>query len=192
MTNYAAFLRGINVGGHRPVPMQKLKKAFESLQFKNVQTLLASGNVMFEAPPIDTIALEQKIEAKLMKTFGQEISVIIRTMKELQYLNKMEPFKEISVTPQTRLYVTFFSEKPRNNLKIPYTSPDKSFKILHVSGREACSVLILSPTSGTIDLMKVLEKEFGRRITTRNWNTLDRILAKNKTARKHQGLPIMK
>jgi uncharacterized protein (DUF1697 family) len=176
MTNYAAFLRGINVGGHKPVPMQKLKKAFESLEFKNVQTLLASGNVVFEAPPIDTIALEQKVEQKLKKAFGHEIGVLIRTMEELQLLSNSQPFKKIDVTPQTRLYVTFFSEKPRSGLKIPFTSPDKSFKILHVSGREVCSVLTLSPDSGTLDLMKVLEKEFGRKITTRNWNTVIRVL----------------
>ncbi|MCX6121729.1 MAG: DUF1697 domain-containing protein [Ignavibacteriales bacterium] len=177
MTKYAAFLRGINVGGHKPVPMQKLKKALESLHFKNVQTLLASGNVVFEAPPIDTIALEQKLEAKLQKTFGMKIGVLIRTMEELQSLNESQPFKGIDVTPETRLYVTFFSEKPKNRLKIPYTSPDKSYKILYISGREVCSVLILSSNSQTTDLMKVLEKEFGRKVTTRNWNTIVRVLA---------------
>ena len=176
MINYAAFLRGINVGGRKPVPMQKLKKALESLQFKNVQTLLASGNVVFEAPPLDTIALEQKIEETLKKTFGQEIGVFIRTLKELQHLSDSQPFKGINVTPQTRLYVTFFSEKPKRSLKIPFISPDKSFNILHVSGREVCSVLTLSPNSGTLDLMKVLEKEFGRKVTTRNWNTVIRVL----------------
>ena len=176
MTKYAAFLRGINVGGHKPVPMEKLKKAFESLRFKNVQTLLASGNVLFEAPQIDTIALEQKIEENLKKTFGQEIGVLIRTMEELQHLNVSQPFKGIDVTPQTRLYLTLFSGKPKNSLKIPYTSPDKSFKILRVSGREVCSVLILSPNSRTIDLMNILEKEFGQKVTTRNWNTIIRIL----------------
>ncbi len=176
MIKYAAFLRGINVGGNKPVSMQKLKKTFDSMQFKDVQTLLASGNVLFEAPPIDAIALEQKIEEKLKETFGQDISVLIRTMEELEHLSNSRPFKGIDVTPKTRLYITFFSDKPKGSLKIPFTSPDKSYTILRVSGREVCSVLILSSNSRTVDLMKVLEKEFGGRITTRNWNTIVRLL----------------
>jgi len=174
--SYAAFLRGINVGGHKTVPMEKLKKAFEALRFKNVQTLLASGNVVFETQALSTAALEQMIEEKLKKIFGHEIGVLVRTIEELQDLSESQPFKGIDVTPQTRLYVTFLSEKSKSNLKIPYASPDKSFRILHTSTREVCSVLTLTPNSRTIDLMNVLEKEFVRTVSTRNWNTVVRVL----------------
>jgi uncharacterized protein (DUF1697 family) len=61
MTKYAAFLRGINVGGYKLIPMEKLKKAFESLRFKNVRTLLSSGNVVFEAQSTNIVSLEQTI-----------------------------------------------------------------------------------------------------------------------------------
>lgn len=176
MGNYAAFLRGINVGGHHPVPMQGLKKVFESLRFKNVRTLLASGNVVFEAVPRNTTTLEKKIEEKLKKTYGHEIGVIIRRIDELQQLSTLQPFKGIDVTPQTRLYITFLSEKNKSSLKIPYTSPDKCFKILRASESEVCSVVMLTPNSRTIDVMNILEKEFGRNVTTRNWNTIVRIL----------------
>jgi uncharacterized protein (DUF1697 family) len=176
MVKYAAFLRGINVGGQKPVPMKKLKEAFDAMELKSVQTLLASGNVVFEAPPIDTIALEHRIEEKMKETFGQEIGVFIRTMEELEHVSNSKPFKGIDVTPETRLNITFFSKKPKSSLKIPFTSPDKSFKILRISGREVCSVLVLSANSRTGDLMKVLEKEFGRKVTTRNWNTIVRVL----------------
>jgi len=176
MIKYAAFLRGINVGGHKPVAMEKLKKAFESLRFKNVRTLLASGNVVFETQSLSTAFLEQKIEENFKKTFGHEIGVLVRTMEELQRLNESQPFKGIDITPKTRLYVTFLSEKAKSSLKIPYTSPDKSFRILRASTREVCSVLILSPTSRSVDVMNILEKEFGHKITTRNWNTIIRVL----------------
>lgn len=115
MTKYVAFLRGINVGGHKPVKMEELKKTFES--FKNIKV----------------------------------------------------------VTPQTKFYITFLSEKLRA-LKIPYESIRKEIKIVHVSASEVCSVLTLSPNQGTTDLMRVLEKEFGRKVTTRNWNTVAKIL----------------
>ncbi|MGY8913954.1 MAG: DUF1697 domain-containing protein, partial [Flavobacteriales bacterium] len=47
---YIAFLRGINVGGHHKVPMAVLKTEFEKLGFKNIVTLLNSGNILFEGP----------------------------------------------------------------------------------------------------------------------------------------------
>ena len=176
MTHYVAFLRGINVGGHKPVPMEKLKNIFESLRFKNVRTLLASGNVMFDATSTSTVTLEKKIEDSLKKTFGHEIGAIVRTIEELHRLNKSQPFTGIDITPETRLYVTFLSEKSKNSLKTPYVSPDRKFSILRASACEVCCALVLTPVSRTVDLMSILEKEFGHEVTTRNWNTIARIL----------------
>ncbi|MGI0065452.1 MAG: DUF1697 domain-containing protein, partial [Nitrosotalea sp.] len=153
MIKQVAFLRGINVGGHNPVPMETLKKTFESLRFENVKTLLASGNVLFDAPQTSASVMTKKIEEKLEKMFGHEIGVLIRTIKDLQLLEKADPFKGIIVTPQTRLYVTFLSEKSKTGLKIPYESSDKNFKIIRVTANEVCSVLTVSPNSKTTDLM---------------------------------------
>jgi uncharacterized protein (DUF1697 family) len=57
MVRYAAFLRGINVGGHRKIKMETLRQQFESLELQNVKTLLNSGNVLFETPEADPSAL---------------------------------------------------------------------------------------------------------------------------------------
>jgi uncharacterized protein (DUF1697 family) len=176
MPDYAAFLRGINVGGHNPVPMQKLKQAFKSLRFKNVRTVLASGNVLFEAPRAGEAALERKIAAVLLKTFKHDIGVLVRTVEDLQRLSEAQPFKGTAVTPQTRLYVTFLSEMPGVALRVPFNSPRGNFTILRASGREVCSVLTLTPDSRSVDMMQILEKRFGRKITTRNWQTLARML----------------
>lgn len=172
---YVALLRGINVGGHN-MKMTDLKAAFDSLGFANVRTVLASGNVVLEAPEADTGALTQRIEEKLRLTFGYEVGVLIRTFEELQVLSDTDPFKGIEISPQTRLYVTFLSEKPQRALPVPYESPDGSFIILRVTRTEVCSVLTLSPTSQTTGLMAILAKAFGNKITTRNWNTIIKIL----------------
>ncbi len=74
MTRYVAFLRGINVGGHQPVKMEELKKAFESMGFQNVKTLLASGNVLFETPETGADNLIKQIEGKLEKEFGRKVT----------------------------------------------------------------------------------------------------------------------
>jgi uncharacterized protein (DUF1697 family) len=61
-------------------------------------------------------------------------------------------------------------------LKIPYTSPEKDFRILEVTNREICSVVDLNLGRGTVEAMSILDKEFGKNITTRNWNTVGKIL----------------
>jgi uncharacterized protein (DUF1697 family) len=176
LNKYVAFLRGINVGGHKTVKMDALKKAFEIMGFSNVKTLLASGNVLFDTAKASESTLASQIEKTLEKTFGHEIGVLVRTVENLQKLADHNPFAGVKVTPQTRLYVTFLSENPNSNLKIPYKSPDGNFKIIQASSSEVCSVATLSPNSRTVDLMSILEKEYGKRVTTRNWNTIERIL----------------
>jgi len=59
MSTYVAFLRGINVGGHRRIKMAELRQAFESSGFQKVKTLLATGNVVFESPKTDAQSLTQ-------------------------------------------------------------------------------------------------------------------------------------
>ncbi|MCI0538001.1 MAG: DUF1697 domain-containing protein [Verrucomicrobiales bacterium] len=177
MDKYVAFLRGINVGGHKPVKMDELRKAFEALGFQKVKTLLASGNVLFDTPKAKPLSLTRSIEAKLEEAFGHKIDVLLRSIGEIKALADSRPFQKIKVTPQTRLYVTFLSEKPKSDLKVPHESADKNFTILRVSNSEVCSVLTLSLKGRTVDLMDVLEKVFGKNVTTRNWNTITKILS---------------
>jgi uncharacterized protein (DUF1697 family) len=172
MAEYVAFLRGINVGGNNKIGMEELRQAFISLGFAGVKTVLASGNMIFETQKTKA-GLAQDIEQKISKSFGIDVSVILRTIDDVKVLADADPFKNIKVTPQTRLYVTFLADKPKS--KTP-ESQDKDFRILHVSDGEVFSVLTLSPDRRTVDLMKILEIEFGKKITTRNWNTVCRIL----------------
>lgn len=183
---YVAFLRGINVGGNATVKMEELRKTFESLGFFDVKTLLNSGNVVF-ATETHERALTKKIEEKLLQIFDRKIIVLIRSISAIQKLIDIDPFKKITITPDTRLYVTFLSEKPHSIVNISYPpasqaralrageSPKKDFKILEVSSTEICSVLTLSPERNTTDIMNILEKEWGKNITTRNWNTVLKI-----------------
>ena len=72
MPKYVAFLRAISGGGHT-VKMDYLRSLFESLGFSNVETFIASGNVIFDSTSKSTKALEKKIESYLLKTLGYEV-----------------------------------------------------------------------------------------------------------------------
>ena len=174
---YIALLRGINVGGNKKVPMADLKKAFEALNFTNVKTLLNSGNVFFSSNETNVSKVTSSISNQLESKFGWTIPVIVRPQEEIKQLVDKNPFKDITITPETRLYVTFALDLSKSNLLIPYESEEKDFRILLVSNHEICSTLILSPQRGTVDLMSFIEKHFGKDVTTRNWNTIIKLAA---------------
>lgn len=166
------FLRGINVGG-KTIKMNLLKKAFESLKFKDVKTFIASGNIVFASDETDEQRLIHSIEEKLQQTFGFSISVIIREVDYLHELVTSDPFKHIHVTPNLRLYVTFLGDNAKKSIDLPYVSPNKDFQIISMTDSELFSVLEVD--GKTTDAMKLIEKTFGKNVTTRNWNTVKKL-----------------
>jgi uncharacterized protein (DUF1697 family) len=171
---YIAFLRGINVGGHHKVPMADLRNKLEKLGFENVVTLLNSGNVIFDSTDDEIDTLERILSEHLEKSYGFPVPTILRTSEMICELLENNPFKTISVTKDTRLYISFLREHRQTELKIPWESQDKSFKIIDIKEKILCSVLDLS-VSKTPKAMEVLERYFGKDITTRNWNTIEQI-----------------
>lgn len=171
MKTYAAFLRGINVGGNKKVPMAELKSMLEKMGFKNVKTILASGNVIFDSVKSNATLLSEAIEKKLKETFGFEARTLVYDFRDIEKMIALDPFKGIKVTEDVRLYVTLLAQKPDSKLKAPHVSPDSSFRILKVTGIAIFSVLSVKD-SRTVDAMSIIEKEFGKDVTTRNWNTM--------------------
>lgn len=174
MSQYVAFLRGINVGGHHKVPMPELRLGLEKLNFKNVVTFLNSGNILFETTQSD---LENKISAFLEKRFGFPVPVMIRKAETIVNLVKKDPFKHLEVTKENRLYVTFLRKEADSEVSLPWKSLDNSFSIIGKEENIVFSVLDLSEAKTTKG-MEVLEKFYGKDITTRNWNTVERIAKK--------------
>lgn len=152
MFEYIAFLRGINVGGHTKISMQDLKKVFEKLGYENVRTMFNSGNVIFKVKQKDKDIIKKQLEEELLKTFGFGIKVIIRADHDLKLLVDQNPFSKVNITPQTRLYITF------------------------TENRDIINSIEITVSKDTTDLMKDMEKENGKNITTRNWNTILKIV----------------
>ena len=169
MKQYCVFLRGINVGGNNLIKMSDLKKSFESIGLKNVIPILASGNIIFEADSL--LDIKEKIEEKLMNEFGRNVNVIIRTKQEIEEIVKSNQFEKIKITPQIRLYITLLPKET----EIP-ANLTLGFKIVKSTKLEIFSVLDLDQKS--TDMMTTLDKKFGKNITTRSWNTIQKILEK--------------
>lgn len=173
-TRYVAFLRGINVGKRR-VKNDALAEVFGDLGFQNVTVLIASGNVLFDADEQDELQLTKTVEDGLAKALGFQVSVMLRSIPEVQAMLALDPFADIEVTKQTRRYVTLLAAKASSGMTLPWASPDGNFRILSRSDREVYSVLTVAESGRTVDLMAILEKEYGKAVTTRNWNTIQKL-----------------
>jgi len=103
VTRYIAFLRAINVGGHT-VKMDHLRRLFEQIGFANVETFIASGNVIFETRASDAAALEARIERALEKALGYEVGAFIRSCAEVAAIAGHQPF---DLPDDCKLHVAF-------------------------------------------------------------------------------------
>jgi len=174
---YVALLRGINVGGNKLIKMTELSRIFTSLGLKNVKTYIQSGNVLFDSSKTDSIALTKQIEKGLRQAVGFEVPVVLRTVRELEGIVKLNPFAKIRANADAKLYVSFLVEQHKSQLSIPLLSPKKDCEIIHLTTREVFAVSFPQPNGRNGEFMTLIEKEFGKAVTTRNWNTVVKILA---------------
>jgi uncharacterized protein (DUF1697 family) len=118
MARYAAFLRGINVGGHR-ITNDELRKACEAVGLEGVATFRASGNVMFaDQDDQDRDAIVDRIESGLGETLGYEVPVFLRTAAEVTAIASHQPFPAKLVAASAgKLQVSLLAEKPSAQAK---------------------------------------------------------------------------
>ena len=176
MTRFVAFLRAINVGGH-VVKMDTLRNLFEDLKFANVETFIASGNVVFETKSVPDEKLEQKIEKHLEKALGYEVGAFVRTVDEVQAISVYQPFSAEMLKAATVLSVGMI----RKPLDVKTIDEVKSFNTevddFHIHGREVYWLCRIR-TSDSKFPAKKFEKLVGGAATWRNRNTMVRIAAK--------------
>lgn len=110
MAFYIALLRGINVGKRR-IKMDVLRALLEELGYKSVDTLLASGNVVFECPKQAEAKLENAIELHLKSQLGFQVDTFVRNSKAIHTVSNMQPFAIADAESKTHtLHVSFFKE----------------------------------------------------------------------------------
>jgi uncharacterized protein (DUF1697 family) len=170
MLIYVAFLRGINVGGSKTIPMKELAALFEQAGFKNIKTILNSGNVIFESKELAEVKIVDKIEKAIIDKFGFEVVVQVRKHDEIKMIVEKNPFKPLKPDKDTHWYVTFLNAFKG---KIPDSQSD-SYKLLSIQYDALFSILYRNKGQST-DFMTILDKTFGKNVTTRNWNTLLKI-----------------
>jgi uncharacterized protein (DUF1697 family) len=171
-----AFLRAINVGG-RNVAMAELRRVFEGLALKEVETFIASGNIVFISDAKDLRALELLSEDRLRGSLGYGVDTFIRTEEELAAIAKYEPFKKSHLKNAEVLNVGFLVEAPspaKQKLIAAFKSPIDDFE---VRGREVYWLCQSRQSDSKFNNVR-FEKALNARATWRGINTIRRLAVK--------------
>jgi uncharacterized protein (DUF1697 family) len=170
MAKYVAFLRGVNVGG-RVVKMAELKVCFEQAGFKNVSTLLQSGNVVFESDKTEP-ALKNQIEELLTKTFNYPAKVQVISLDNLKKIVDANPFS--GVPAEYHQYVVFIE----NDLETALVAEaGKQLGEEVAAGRGVVYWKVQKGQTLKSPFAKLLTKSKYKQFNTnRNLNTLQQIL----------------
>ena len=148
--------------------MPQLKACFEAAGFLEVRTLLSSGNVVFDARSAPIAAIERRAEKAMHAALGRSFDPFVRSTDYLRDFVESDPFAGFELAPQAKRVVTFLREPAAPGLELPAARDGAS--ILKVSGSEVLAAYVPGPKGPVF--MAVLERTFGKRITTRTLDTV--------------------
>src|SRR3989440_7106704 len=168
MPRYAAFLRGVSPMNAK---MPELKQAFESAGFTDVKTILASGNVAFNARATSATSLQRKAEGAMLERLGQAFLTIVPPMDMLGEMLASDPYRAVRLEPAAKRTVTFLRDRP--TAKRPPPIERGGARILSMTEREVFSAYMPTPKGPVF--MVLLEKAFGKEVTTRTWDTVAKV-----------------
>jgi len=168
MPAYAAFLRGVSPMNAK---MPEIRKAFEGAGFGAVKTVLSSGNVVFAARAASEASLERKAEAAMKKQMGRSFFTIVRSIEALRAILATDPYRAFRLRSGSKRVVTFLHDRPRATLELPIEVDGA--RILVLEGREVFTAYIPGPRGPVF--MGLIERTFGRDVTTRTWDTIRKV-----------------
>jgi uncharacterized protein (DUF1697 family) len=173
MTRYFAFLRAINVGGHA-VKMDYLKSLIEGCGFTGVDTFIASGNVILDSKLADDQKITQTIESCLKDKLGYQVSIFVRTAKDLSSIVNFQPFSD---SGDANIYVAFLSSSPDAQVRDKLYANNSKDNHFHILVREVYW-LCRTRFSDSVFSGAQLEKNLGMPATIRNRTTLQKMVNK--------------
>ena len=175
MPRHIAFLRAINVGGHT-VTMDRLGKLFRELGLKDVETFIASGNVIFRSTA-KAASLEAKLERHLHDALGFEVATFIRTDAEVASVAGYRAFKDTPADFTGALVVGFLREPLDAATRRAVLALKTDIDDLHVNGRELYWRTAGGQSDSTLT-NALFERTLKGKATFRNINTVTRLAAR--------------
>ena len=175
MARYVAFLRAINVGG-RVVKMDRLRALFEELGHANVETFIASGNVLFDSTSRSVAAMERKIEAKLASSLGYDVATLVRPITALASIVERHAFADVE--EEHTILVGFLREGPSATVLARLKALQTPTDVFHIDGAQFywwCKTRQNESRITNVMLERAME---GSPVTFRNITTVRKLAAK--------------
>jgi uncharacterized protein (DUF1697 family) len=174
MTRHIALLRGINVGGHKKVPMAKLREVLEGAGFEDVKTYVQSGNVALSAAEKSPGKVGRAVEKAIEGAFGFDVAVVVRSREEIAALVADDPLGDVATNPKYRV-VVFLAEK-LDRKRLADVDPDE-FAPEAFALRDYEIVMWAPEGQRDSKLVRTLtERRTGVVGTARNWRTVEKLL----------------
>jgi uncharacterized protein (DUF1697 family) len=151
--------------------MPELKKALERAGFTDVKTVISSGNVVFTAPKSSDKSLQKKCERAMQDHMGKSFMTIVRSVDELQEMLNADIYKDFTLTKDAKRIVTFLLDPPKSKLKLPVELHGACIHAM--TDKAVYSSYVLTPKGPVF--MSLIEKTFGKDVTTRTWDTIKRV-----------------
>jgi uncharacterized protein (DUF1697 family) len=177
MPRLVAFLRAINVGGH-VVKMDALRGHFEALGFTDVQTFIASGNVVFSSRTKNLTTLERTIEKRLHASLGYEVKTFVRSCAEVAAIAGYTPFAARAVKHARSLNVGFLAAPLDAAATKALLALKTDVDDFHVNGREVYWLCKVGQGDSTMSNLR-FEKTMKVGVTFRGMNTVVRLAGKH-------------
>ena len=172
---YVAILRGVNVSGKNMIKMPALVKSIESIGFEAVRSYIQSGNLVFEAATGDFGNLARRIHEQIRHDFSFDIPVLVIEAKELENIREGNPFAQRSNIDLSKLHVTFLESEPQND-RVSLIDAEKYLPDEFVLAGK--SIYLNCPVGyGSTKLNNnYFESKLKVKATTRNWNTVNKLV----------------
>jgi uncharacterized protein (DUF1697 family) len=175
VNQYAALLRGINVGGNNLIKMAELKACFETLGFKDVRTYIQSGNVLFRTGTADPAGLVRQLEEALSKTFNYTARLVLRSDAEMRAIIARAP-KDFGSDPSTYRYDVIFLKEPLTAAEAMQSVSTKEGVDQAFAGNSVLYFQRLTSKATQSRLTRIISMPVYQSMTIRNWNTTTRLL----------------
>jgi len=175
MPTYISLLRGINVSGHKKINMKALTAFYEEAGFKNVQTYIQSGNVVFVAAKKNTDLIEKQIEKLIEENTGFEVPVMVLRPEEMKEAIAKNPFSKHKDFEAGKMYLGFLKKEADEELIGKINTIEFESDCFTIDGK-----IIYLFVPGGYGKTKLDNNFFEKKLkviaTFRNWNTVNKLL----------------
>jgi len=175
MQTYIAFLRGINVSGVKKIKMADLRAMMNDLGFKDVETYIQSGNIIFNSDHENVQYVSEIIKKEILDVFGFDVPVLVKTKADIAGVIEKCPYKKKEDLEAKRIYYVLLKDVPKEENMASLKQENYPNELFTIT--KTCVYLNCIKGAGKAKLTNnIIERKLKVEATTRNHRTMSKLL----------------